>query len=153
MEVRDFDGQIYDAELVSREDAPYLEYRYEGIIKKYNPNYGDTRMCVCGHTYARHFDSFEDMEPVGCKYCGCTNLVELVVENNNLSLDDKIKKANENITELVEQLVDNTKASMRGLCVSRDGCNKKNQDMTCEECRDEYYEEWKQRLLSKNLID
>ena len=27
--------------------------------------------CKCGHAYERHFDSYEDMYPVGCKYCEC----------------------------------------------------------------------------------
>lgn len=38
----------------------------------YDPEFGDDRECKCGHTYYRHFDSYEDMEPVGCKYCGCS---------------------------------------------------------------------------------
>lgn len=28
-------------------------------------------ICICGHTYHRHFDTYEDMRPIGCKYCGC----------------------------------------------------------------------------------
>lgn len=28
-------------------------------------------MCDCGHPYYRHFDSYEDMAPIGCKYCPC----------------------------------------------------------------------------------
>lgn len=28
-------------------------------------------ICKCGHPYHRHFDSYEDMAPVGCKYCQC----------------------------------------------------------------------------------
>ena len=43
----------------------------------YNRKYGDNRKCVCGHPYYRHFDSYEGMEPVGCKYCnGCYKFVE-----------------------------------------------------------------------------
>ena len=32
----------------------------------------------CGHSYERHFDTYADMEPVGCKYCGpvCPRFVE-----------------------------------------------------------------------------
>jgi len=37
----------------------------------YNPHFGNNHVCVCGHTYYRHFDTYEDMEPVGCKYCQC----------------------------------------------------------------------------------
>lgn len=35
----------------------------------YSPSYGDGRKCLCGHAYYRHFDSYDSMEPVGCKYC------------------------------------------------------------------------------------
>ncbi len=28
-------------------------------------------LCQCGHPYYRHFDTYEDMRPVGCKYCDC----------------------------------------------------------------------------------
>lgn len=37
----------------------------------YNPDYGDDKMCECGHPYYRHFDTYDDMYPCGCKYCGC----------------------------------------------------------------------------------
>jgi hypothetical protein len=37
----------------------------------YNPQFGDDKLCACGHRYYRHFDTYEDMAPVGCKYCGC----------------------------------------------------------------------------------
>lgn len=37
----------------------------------YNNNFGDEEVCKCGHPYYRHFDSYEDMHPVGCKYCEC----------------------------------------------------------------------------------
>lgn len=39
------------------------------ISTPYNPGFGDERLCECGHSYYRHFDTYEDMEPVGCKYC------------------------------------------------------------------------------------
>ena len=39
--------------------------------RTYNKNYGDDRICKCGHPYYRHFDTYEDMEAVGCKYCEC----------------------------------------------------------------------------------
>jgi predicted O-methyltransferase YrrM len=38
---------------------------------EYDPSFGDERECSCGHQYYRHFDSYEGMEPVGCKYCEC----------------------------------------------------------------------------------
>lgn len=51
------------------EDSPYIN-------GKYNPNYGDNRLCECGHSYVRHFDPYEDMEPCGCKYCSCYRFKE-----------------------------------------------------------------------------
>lgn len=36
----------------------------------YDKDFGDNRDCECGHPYYRHFDTYEDMSPVGCKYCG-----------------------------------------------------------------------------------
>jgi hypothetical protein len=38
---------------------------------KYDPKFGDDRECKCGHPYYRHFDTYEGMSPVGCKYCDC----------------------------------------------------------------------------------
>lgn len=57
----------------NNEKSPYLEYELNvvGIMKKYNPNYGDDKLCKCGHPYYRHFDSWDGMKPVGCKYCRC----------------------------------------------------------------------------------
>ena len=49
-------------------------YFIEVSIEKYrtyNKNYGDDRICKCGDPYYRHFDPYEDMEAVGCKYCEC----------------------------------------------------------------------------------
>lgn len=59
-----------------KEEKPYIIETITIKKKKYNPNYGDNRMCVCGHTYYRHFDPWEDMEAVGCKYCGCEEFRE-----------------------------------------------------------------------------
>ena len=57
------------------------EYPYiikEKIIKErnYNINYGDDRICECGHPYHRHFDPYENMNPCGCKYCNCYIFIE-----------------------------------------------------------------------------
>ena len=51
--------------------------------RRYDPNFGDDKLCKCGHKYYRHFDTFEDMRPVGCKYCMCENGFELAEETNN----------------------------------------------------------------------
>lgn len=49
---------------------PFLTKEIVIIEKYYNPNYGDDRMCTCGHPYYRHFDTYAEMENVGCKYAG-----------------------------------------------------------------------------------
>lgn len=46
--------------------------------KKYNPEFGDDKICGrrgCGHPYYRHFDWAENYA-VGCKYCPCVNFKE-----------------------------------------------------------------------------
>ena len=35
----------------------------------FDPTFGDEKVCKCGHTYDRHFDSYDAMRPIGCKYC------------------------------------------------------------------------------------
>ena len=64
---------IYGTEqdLFTRREKPLVS-----IQKRYNKNYGDKRMCKCGHSYYRHFDSWENMDACGCKYCGCFTFVE-----------------------------------------------------------------------------
>lgn len=37
----------------------------------YDKDFGDNKLCSCGHTYYRHFDTYDKMAPIGCKYCGC----------------------------------------------------------------------------------
>jgi len=57
-------------------EQPYLMKTNICKIRKYNPKYGDDRVCKCGHSYYRHFDTYEDMETCGCKYCGCFDFEE-----------------------------------------------------------------------------
>ena len=45
----------------------------------YNPDYGDNRMCKCGHPYGHHWDSSEGYI-FGCEYCDCDKFVEDVSE-------------------------------------------------------------------------
>lgn len=58
-------------------DSPYIETEVivKAIFREYNPDYGDNKLCKCGHTYYRHFDSWEGMAPIGCKYCQCEEFV------------------------------------------------------------------------------
>jgi hypothetical protein len=61
---------------IPHEEQPYIIEVIVEKEKKYNPNYGDDRMCKCGHSYYRHFDSYENMNACGCKYCGCYDFKE-----------------------------------------------------------------------------
>jgi hypothetical protein len=60
----------------SSKEQPYLHVERTVVDIKYNPNYGDRRLCKCGHTYYRHFDSYDEMFPCGCKYCQCYTFEE-----------------------------------------------------------------------------
>lgn len=42
---------------------------YPPGVPEYDPSFGDDKICACGHPYYRHFDTYDDMYPVGCKYC------------------------------------------------------------------------------------
>jgi hypothetical protein len=64
-----------------------IDYVSDGTIidyePEYDPNYGDNVECKCGHPYYRHFDTYDNMAPIGCKYCShytmsldCTNHIE-----------------------------------------------------------------------------
>lgn len=60
------------------EELPYIE-SYDVVTNVlYNPAYGDDKICECGHSYVRHFDPYENMEAVGCKYCQCYEFKENV---------------------------------------------------------------------------
>lgn len=66
------DNEIIEA--VSQE--PYIEVEVRTVERRYNPAYGDDRVCECGHAYHRHFDSYDEMADVGCKYCDCHDFRE-----------------------------------------------------------------------------
>lgn len=68
------------------DEPPYVLGEFIVITKKYNPKYGDNRICVCGHLYYRHFDSYDQMRAVGCKYCDCIEFVEQESKETNENL-------------------------------------------------------------------
>lgn len=37
----------------------------------WDEKFEQSKVCQCGHPYYRHFDTYEDMYPCGCKYCAC----------------------------------------------------------------------------------
>ena len=78
--------EMYEAELITRDEhdpAAAIVSEIADTVREirdrpppYDPNFGDDRECACGHSYYRHFDSYEDMSPVGCKYCECRRFRE-----------------------------------------------------------------------------
>lgn len=42
----------------------------------YEKTFGDYRICECDHPYYRHFDTYDNMRVVGCKYCECSDFEE-----------------------------------------------------------------------------
>lgn len=76
--------------LKDKANEPYLEKKEIITTYLYNPNYGDDRICECGHSYDRHFDSYENMLAVGCKYCGCFEFKEKKIMKTFM-LNSKIK--------------------------------------------------------------
>lgn len=87
--INDHANQI-EAEL-NFEEPPYVEKTVMTQVRDYNPHYGDQRVCICGHPYERHFDSHDNMDACGCKYCGCFDFVEAVdPECQQLTLTQKM---------------------------------------------------------------
>lgn len=52
-----------------------VEFEDDERAEIYDPFFGDEIECECGHPYYRHFDSYEEMAPVGCKYCSKENCI------------------------------------------------------------------------------
>ena len=86
--IKDEFGFDREVTVVSEDETkPFFEYEYKVTIKKYNPKFGDKRMCICGHPYHRHFDFYEGANFVGCKYCGCQDFVEKTSETQEYKKD------------------------------------------------------------------
>jgi len=67
---------VFFKEEESTDEPAYLLTHKMGYEIKYNPKYGNDRVCECGDPYYRHFDTYDDMYPCGCKYCGCGTFKE-----------------------------------------------------------------------------
>ena len=76
----------------SPEQHPYIKTATIVIERKYNPKFGDNRICKCRHSYYRHFDTYELMEDVGCKYCQCYTFEERK-KRKMKHLEEKIKQS------------------------------------------------------------
>ena len=65
---RQFEGHFPKGQ-VPEYDVVVFEMSYAGPA--WDKDHDQEAECECGHTYYRHFDTYEDMRGVGCKYCGC----------------------------------------------------------------------------------
>ena len=81
---RVLDSNLKRTRTVSNEERPYILEQVTTTVYKYNPNYGDDRVCQCGHRYYRHFDTYENMSNVGCKYCWCHDFQEADLSEENI---------------------------------------------------------------------
>lgn len=83
------------------DQQPYIYKEIIKVVREYNPEYGDDRICRCGHAYYRHFDSYDDMADVGCKYCPCTEFVELDINKAIKEMVDEwhISPVSQNLNE------------------------------------------------------
>ena len=66
------DHDLVDAYLQDLVDLIEKVHYYQGYVgdkPEYDSHFGDNKKCLCGHTYYRHFDTYDDMAPIGCKYC------------------------------------------------------------------------------------
>lgn len=80
-----------NAEENKKEEPPYLEKIVTTTEYSYNPKYGDDRICKCGHSYYRHFDTYEQMSNVGCKYCQCHHFEERISPFKEQTIEFKFK--------------------------------------------------------------
>ena len=66
---------VVEAERNTARMRRHLNNRYcreNPHVMMYDKEYGDERLCECGHPYYRHFDAYDNnMMMVGCKYCAC----------------------------------------------------------------------------------
>lgn len=78
-------------------EQPYIITNHDVTVttREYNPNFGDNRLCVCGHPYHRHFDSYDDMRAIGCKYCECGMWREPEVNSKTPETNEIIAYINE----------------------------------------------------------
>jgi hypothetical protein len=70
--------QQKEKELKAANEKPYIYINHVVVSteQRYNPEYGNNRICQCGHEYYRHFDTYDNMAAIGCKYCQCRTFVE-----------------------------------------------------------------------------
>lgn len=46
------------------------------VNRLWDSDHDQQAKCQCSHPYERHFDGYDNMYPVGCKYCECDTFIE-----------------------------------------------------------------------------
>lgn len=72
--LRDINSQVM-FDIKEPLNQPYLTVVKLSVEKVWNPDYNETAICNCGHEYYRHFDSYDNNEACGCKYCRCDDFI------------------------------------------------------------------------------
>lgn len=67
-------------------EEPYLFIEQLVRVRAYNRNYGDHRICKCGHSYWSHFRHDGSYTPDICSECNCYVFMEKKEE------EDKTKR-------------------------------------------------------------
>lgn len=67
-EIRDEFTRLIEQEEVVNYNGPPVPLPID-LIDQYDSNFGDNKECLCGHEYYRHFDTYDNMAAIGCKYC------------------------------------------------------------------------------------
>ena len=62
-------------------EKPYIIEIITTTIRKYNSRFGDNKSCECGHPYYRHFVLGKAAD---CKFCGCKEFKEKIIEKTNV---------------------------------------------------------------------
>lgn len=76
--------EYFETSLKKLPNQPYLVTAEVRMERAYNPDYDEDAECECGHPYYRHFDSYEDMDPCGCKYCRCSTFILKQTNENSI---------------------------------------------------------------------
>jgi len=80
-----------------KKQEPYIARTVTTTEYSWNPDYPADDVCICSHPYYRHFDTYENMSPVGCKYCLCSEFKSKI---------EDILKENAMITPLQQSVLD-----------------------------------------------
>jgi hypothetical protein len=67
-QIRDEFVRLIEQEEIVNHSPPALSEE-DRIAEQYDENFGDNKLCLCGHPYYRHFDTYDHMSAIGCKYC------------------------------------------------------------------------------------